>query len=61
MDLIENKYESNAFLASIFSLAFLSSSANSSDSLINLSISSYDNLPLSLVMVILSYLPVPLS
>ena len=48
-------------MASIFSLATLSSSANSSASLTILSISSLVNLPLSLVITIFSDLPVPFS
>jgi len=48
-------------LASIFSLANLSYSANSSASFNICSISSFESLPLSLVIVIFSALPVPLS
>jgi len=48
-------------LASIFSLAFLSSSANYSASLIIYSISSFVNLPLSFVIVISFLTPAPLS
>lgn len=48
-------------MASILSLAVLSYSANSSASFNIYSISSFDNLPLSLVITIFSYLPVPLS
>jgi len=48
---------SKAFLPSIFSLANLSSSANYSASLILYSISSLDNLPESLVIVISSEIP----
>jgi len=48
-------------LASIFSLANLSYSANSSASFNIYSISSFESLPLSFVIVIFSFLPVPLS
>jgi len=48
-------------LASIFSFATLSYSANSSASFNIFSISSLDNLPLSFVITIFSDFPVPLS
>merc|ERR1711862_25440 len=54
-------YPSKAFLASTRSLTFLSSSANCSASLIIFSICSSVRRPLSLVMVIFSLFPVPLS
>mmetsp|Transcript_21737 Transcript_21737/g.52311 ORF Transcript_21737/g.52311 Transcript_21737/m.52311 type:complete len:364 (-) Transcript_21737:715-1806(-) len=54
-------YDSSEFLASIFSLSFLSSSSYSLASCTMRSISSCESRPLSLVMVIFSLLPVPLS
>merc|ERR1719189_1382064 len=56
-DLILKQYDSRPFLALIFSFCLSSSSLNFSDSSTILSISSFDNLPLSFVMVIFSVLP----
>merc|ERR1712018_234663 len=57
VDFMLKQYDSRPFLASIRSFCLSSSALNCSDSSTILSISSFDNLPLSLVMVIFLLLP----
>merc|ERR1711963_1208510 len=57
VDLILKQKDSKPFLASIFSFCFSSSALNFSDSSTIRSISSFDSLPWSLVIVIFSLLP----